>query len=188
MFDFHNHFTGDNAFRYSAELLPENIGNTYDINLVGQSEIGLDKRFASICPISKQVNALIEMLNFAKNNNIGVSLHCVQETELMLNILKKTKLNPYKAVWHNFTGSKETAAILLKSDVIISISPRFKRNLNEIYSANPLMVLETDYTGQDHEEYEMILRNHYNKCAEQLGLPLAALEMHCMELKQAFES
>lgn len=188
MFDFHNHFTDENAFKYSAELLPEKISSEYDIKLTGVSEIGLDKRYSTICSMEKQVNQLTAMLIYAKENNIGVSLHCVQETELLINILKKVKLQPYKAVWHSFNGSKETASILLSLGVIISISPKFKGNLNELYAANPLLVLETDYSGNNPDEYETILRNHYNNCAEKLGLPLAAMEMHCMELKQAFES
>ncbi len=188
MFDFHNHFTDDNAFKYTAELLPENISSEYDIKLTGISEIGLDKRYSSIISMGKQVNLLTDMLIYAKENNIGVSLHCVQETELMIDILQKAKLKPYKTVWHSFNGSKETASKLLSLGVIISISPKFKGNLNELYAANPLLVLETDYTGNNPDEYEAILRNHYNRCAEELSIPLAALEMHCNELKQAFEA
>lgn len=188
MFDFHNHFTNNNAFKYSSELLPENYKGSFDLNQIGKSEIGLDKRYISYCSIQKQKDNLKDMLLSAKKNNIGVSLHCVQETEVMINLLKEIRLKPYKAIWHNFNGSKETASILLSLGVIISIGPKFRGNLNEIFAANPLLVLETDYTGNNADEYETILRNHYIKCAETLCIPLAALEMHCMELKQAFES
>lgn len=188
MFDFHNHFTGENALKYGSELLPQNLVDSYDITKVISSEVGLDKRFSSIISLEKQALELWKILMYAKQNEIPVQIHCVQATELMIQILSKAGFPPYKVVWHNFTGSKETAYLLAKLGVIISISPRFKGDLNEIFKANPNFVLETDYDGNNAREYEEILVKHYLNCAEMLNIPLIALEQHCNELKQAFLS
>ena len=188
MFDFHNHFTDINAFKYSAELLPQNLTDNYDITLVGKSEIGLDKRFVNRISMDKQVEELKKMLLYANRNNIGISLHCVHATELMLKLLKEITPNPFKTVWHGFNGSKETAQILFKLDVIVSINPKFNGNLTEIYNSNPLLVLETDYEGNSENEYNTLLREHYLICSKQLGIPLIALEERCNELKLAFKN
>lgn len=188
MWDFHNHYTDINAFKYTDELLPQNMSIPYDIYLVRRSEVGLDKRFHSKISIDTQVQELKKILNYAKINQIPVSLHCVKATSLMVECLQTVKMQPKKVVWHGFNGSKETASILYKLGIILSIGPKYTTNLKEIYDKNPLLVLESDYTGTNQQEYLAILTEHFTRCSSELGIEIKDLEKHCYALKKTFEN
>lgn len=231
MFDFHNHFTDTDGFKYSDELLPQNLVPLYlrflsesgknvygvnddyisgidsepdeesgcfkdnffpgffpllNVNLIGCSEIGLDKRFAKDIPLDYQVKILHYMLLYAKERRIGVSLHCVGADGYLLDLLKRVKPLPFKCVWHGFNGSAETAKELYKLKVIISIGPRFNKDLKAITSANPYYVPETDYTGDNSLEHKRILSGQYEKCSKLLHISIEELEFLVNERKRAF--
>ncbi len=188
MFDAHCHFrTGDCIFR-TGELLPQNISKDYDVGLVRSSEIGLDRRFSSVLSMDRQVEILKEILQYAENNGIAVTLHCVRETGLMLEILGKMNFEPLTVMWHGFTGSAETAARLHGLGVIISLGLKMSDRVAELYRANPYIVLETDYEGCDFNEYTRELEAHYERCAAALKMSVNELEKRCRELTNAFKS
>ena len=194
LIDFHSHYPSPNALVCTAEpnkeppkyclmrfegLLPdrwteEKQNDLQKIILSGKSihmgEIGLDKRFADIIPIQKQVEILEEELSFAIDNNRLVSLHCVHSTCLMLDILSEFKYKPFSIIWHGFTGSSETAARLYKQGIIISIGPRFKGSIKDIFTANPYTVPETDYEGTSEDEYKSILKAQYSRFSSELDM------------------
>ena len=194
LIDFHCHYPSPTALVCSAEpnkeppkafkirfegLLPDRWTEDKQKDLqkiilsdktIQVGEIGLDKRFTDIIPIQKQVEILEEELSFAIDNNRLVSLHCVHSTGLMLDILSEFKYKPFSIIWHGFTGSLETAARLHKLGVIISIGPRFKGNIKDIFTANPYTVPETDYEGTSEEEYQAILKAQYARFSSELNM------------------
>ena len=211
MFDFHNHFTSQNAFLFTGELLPQNIGEQWKVeeilrssnpgaelssdgsrrllDSVASSEIGLDKRFSGVFPLSGQCSLLRILLSLAKEGGVLVSLHSVGTTGLMLDILRDVAPTLFSVLWHGFNGSTETAAILYRMGVPVSIGPRFSktgRDLKAICEANPIFVLETDYTGSDEAEYKRLLSSHYLNCASMLGLDVSDLEKHVEKIKDMF--
>ena len=194
LIDFHCHYPSPNALVCTAEpkkeppkafkirfegLLPDRWTqqkqhDLFDLILSDKSiqmgEVGLDKRFNDIIPIQKQADILKEELTFAIENNRLISLHCVHSTGLMLEILKEFKYRPFSIIWHGFTGSSETAARLYKLKVIISIGPRFKGSIRDIFTANPFTVPETDYEGTSEEEYQSILKAQYDRFSSELNM------------------
>ena len=194
LIDFHCHYPSPNALVCTAEprkeppkafklrfegLLPDRWTqqkqqDLYDLILsdktIQMGEIGLDKRFNDIIPIQKQADILRAELTFAIENNRLVSLHCVHSTGLMLEILEEFKYRPFSIIWHGFTGSSETAARLYKLKVIISIGPRFKGCIRDIFTANPYTVPETDYEGTSEKEYQSILKAQYDRFSSELNM------------------
>ncbi|MGP1508361.1 MAG: TatD family hydrolase [Sphaerochaeta sp.] len=165
-------------------------------------EVGLDKRFHDKVPMEKQEQNLETQLRFAIAHNRSVSLHCVQSTGRLLTILSKLHYRPYSILWHGFTGSMETAAELFRLKVLISIGPKFKGNPEELFEANPNMVLETDYetgcetgcdkrpglkTGKNHgQNHDYILKTHYERCAVELGITANQLSARCLKMFALF--
>ena len=139
---------------------------------IHMGEIGLDKRFTDLLSMEMQAEVLREELSFAFSNNKCVSLHCVQATGMMLQILSEFRFRPFSVIWHGFTGSSETARQLYKAGVIISIGPRFHGSIRSIFEANPNTVPETDYEGQDESEYQSVLRQQYERFCTELGMTL----------------
>lgn len=163
MVDFHSHLKTEDAYFCKEEAV-------------------LDKRFIDKTPIEQQKSKVIQLL---KTQEL-VTLHCVQETQLMISILQEIKREPKTTLWHSFNGSAETAAILFKLGVIVSIGPKCTKDIKKIYEANPLFVLETDYTGTDNNEHDIILAEHCKKCAQLLSITVEELEKRCMENGVAF--
>ena len=129
-------------------------------------EIGLDRRFESILPMDRQTEILKQEISFAAAMERCISLHCVRATKPMLDILKELRFRPYSILWHGFTGSPETAAILGKLKVLISIGPRFSGEISELLKVSPFIVPETDYEGSDDSEHKEILRKQYLRFPE----------------------
>lgn len=151
------------------QLLFDRLSSDADLHM---GEVGLDRRFQDMLPMEQQEQILDRELSFAIENDRSVSLHCVRATGPMLDLLSKHHFRPFSIMWHGFSGSAETAASLYRLGVIISIGPRFlgrtgnadsKTKIEKILSANPMTVLETDYTGNDEREHLEILEELYGK-------------------------
>lgn len=164
MFDFHCHLITENAYFCKAEIM-------------------IDKRYPDL---DKQCEKAENELRFNKQTNKESTLHCVQATERMLRVLKEVKPQPKTVLWHSFNGSKETAKELYKLGVIISISPKCSKNIKELIAANPIFVLETDYTGNSKEEHKEIITDHYKNVAKLLNITIEELEKRCRENAVAF--
>ena len=196
LIDFHSHFPSPSAVVCTAEpcteapsaslmrfegLLPdrwtaERQKVLSDILLsdsgIHMGEIGLDKRFTDLLSMERQAEILREELSFAVSNNRCVSLHCVQATGLLLQVLSELRFRPFSVIWHGFSGSAETARQLYKAGVIISIGPRFHGSIRSIFEANPHTVPETDYDGPDEAKHEAILRQQYERFCTELGMTI----------------
>ena len=151
------------------QLLFDRLSSDADLHM---GEVGLDRRFQDMLPMEQQEQILDRELSFAIENDRSVSLHCVRATGPMLDLLSKHHFRPFSIMWHGFSGSAETAASLYRLGVIISIGPRFlgrtgnadsKTKIEKILSANPMTVLETDYTGENAKEHLEILEGLYRK-------------------------
>lgn len=184
MFDAHCHFQSENSIVCSAQLLPQYINYPFDISLAGISEVGLDARFTDRVPMEKQIETLQSILQYAKENRIPVSLHCVRATGAMIDILQKVRPEKGYCLWHGFTGSAETAAQLEKLGVLVSVGPRYKGSVRNL----SYFVIETDYEGDSAQEHEKILEGLYQKCAQELGVNIQKLEEICNERAEAFKN
>ena len=159
MYDSHCHINTDNAYFCSHE-------------------ISIDRRFPDL---ETQTSLALKELTEAKISGTNSTLHCVQATQLMMNVLKTVKPLHKTVLWHSFNGSPETAKELYRLGVIVSISPKCTKDIRAIFEANPLFTLETDYTGSDVREHKKILENHYKKVRDILEIPADELERRCIE-------
>lgn len=140
-------------------------------------EASLDRRLEKENPLEKQEeNVRLYLLSHST-----AVLHCVRCTGRMIDILRDIKPSPKSVLWHNFSGSKETASILSTLGVIVSIGPRFHGDLKAVFDANPLFTLESDYTGSSLDEHEKIIMNHYERCSEEIGISMEKLEEKCRD-------
>lgn len=171
-------YWNEERFRSLLEILKEP-----NIQL---GEVGIDKRFVKLIPLEKQYSNLVIMLQYAKKYGKKVVIHSVQATEITIKAIQQASLEPFNILWHNFTGSKETAKLLNKLGVVISISPRFKSDLKAICEANPAWGLETDFEGKDILQYNKILKTLYSTVAEQLSLTVDKVREHCNGQAEAF--
>jgi Tat protein secretion system quality control protein TatD with DNase activity len=201
--DFHSHFLSPNAIYctatpeainpkpkallYCQGLLPQYwkyqhltmlLKNLQSSN-VQLGEVGLDKRFQSFISLQKQEENLLTLLQYAKDKGKIVTLHSVQATERTIKILKTVKLEPWKTIWHGFTGSKETAQDLFRQGIIISVGLKGAGKLGELSKVHSRFVLETDYEGADQTQYNALLEAHYQSCARELGWTVEDLKEHC---------
>ena len=142
------------------QLLYNRLSSEKDLQM---GEIGLDRRFQDRLPMEYQIRILKRELGFAVDNDRSVSLHCVRATGPMLEILSGLSFRPFSILWHGFTGSAETAASLYRLGVIVSVGPRFTGDIEKIFSANPMTVLETDYTGNEEQKHLEILEEMYRR-------------------------
>ena len=201
LIDFHSHFPSPSALVCTASpsaeapsaslmrfegLLPDRWSEVRQEELfslllsdtcIHMGEIGLDKRFAQTVPMQKQADILRSELAFAVAHERCVSLHCVHTTGLMIDILSEFSYRPFSVLWHGFTGSPETAARLHSSGVIVSIGSRFSGNIGDTMKSNPYTVPETDYEGNNEEEYQAALRAQYARFSTALGLTAEEMQL-----------
>ncbi len=149
-------------------------------------EVGLDRRFQDRLPMERQKEILKGQLCAAIEMGRSVSLHCVQATGHMLEILSSLEYRPFSIVWHGFTGSKETASELQRLRVMISIGPRTKDPLQPLIQANGHFVLETDYEGPSDTEHSRILSDIYTRASRESGMEPEKLLQHCSEMLKLF--
>ncbi|MCR5760738.1 MAG: TatD family hydrolase [Sphaerochaetaceae bacterium] len=191
MTDFHNHFTDRDSILCPSDLLPqyytrEKWESIKKLKPAHLGEAGLDRRFPDL---EEQKKKLLEILEFAKENRLLVTLHCVRCTGAMLEILKAVKPNEKSVIWHGFTGSAETASELYRLSVIVSIGPRLPRErIREVAESNPYFVFETDYEGNSEEEHKKIITDVYNSASEELGLTVDRLEELSCDTAKAFKT
>lgn len=186
MFDCHCHFVTDNALCFTAELLPDRIELPVQYGFIGSSEAGLDSRYVDRISMERQMEILSEILEYAKNEDIPVSLHCVRATGRMVQLIEKMGFGKCRLMWHGFTGSVETAAVLYRLGVIVSIGPRFGGDVGALYRANRFLALESDYEGTSKADHDEIMKRHYENCAGKLGMSVGELEDMCRETAKAF--
>lgn len=122
----------------------------------GVGEIGLDGVKALKNPdlnLKIQTEVFKVQLELARSLNRPVSLHCVKKTGLLIEILSEFK--DLTLMIHGFSGSKETAEILLKQGVYFSFSPRQIENLKKLRNTIPLsqIFLESDGKKEVQENF-----------------------------------
>ncbi len=177
------HFEGLLPSCWSREAQDELLACLSENSDVHLGEVGLDRRFTDVLPLERQAEVLSSLLDFAVQNRRLVSLHCVQATGLMLQVLGKADFRANSVLWHGYSGSVETARELARLKVLISVGPRFRGDLKALFAANPNLVLETDYEGSDPIEHQRLLESHYKVCSSILGLDL---QEHCERVFRLF--
>lgn len=136
------------------ELKKEDLQEIEDLaknkKVVAIGEIGLDYYWQPYDK-KKQNEVFIKQIELAKECKLPISIHSRDATFDMLSVLKdnKDKLT-YGAVMHCFSGSKETAAELLKLGLYISFAgPLTFKNANAIlevakFVPDDMCLTETD--------------------------------------------
>ena len=117
---------------------------------VAVGEIGLDFHYEGFDKELQQ-KVFVSQLELAKETKLPISIHCRDATESTVNLLKTNKnLLEYGGVMHCYSGSIETAKILLDLGLYISFAGTltFKnaKNLVEVASFLPIdrILTETD--------------------------------------------
>lgn len=135
----------DYADNYNEDDLKYIIDNIGVEKIVAIGEIGLDYHYDNFSK-EKQITLFKAQLKIAEKNNLPVIIHMREATNDVLNILKEYRV---KGVIHCFTGSVETANILIKMGFFLGINGvvTFK-NCNLINTIKEIgidhIVLETD--------------------------------------------
>ena len=136
--------------KFSSSDFDEFVKLSKNDKCLAIGEIGLDYHYDNIDKES-QKKLFVSQLELAKTLKLPVSIHSRDCTEDMLKLLKENKnLLEYGAVMHCFSGSLETAKILLNLGLFISFSGTltFKnaKNLLEVANYLPLdkCLTETD--------------------------------------------
>lgn len=115
--------------------------------MVAVGEIGLDYHY-DFCPRELQRDVLARQLNLAQELDLPVSLHSRESTQDMLDVLAAEKC--CDGVMHCFSGSVETAKILLDRGLYLGIGGTltFKNAVKAIevveYAPIDRLLLETD--------------------------------------------
>ena len=115
--------------------------------VVAIGEIGLDYHY-DFCPRGMQRETLKQQLMLARELDAPVILHCREATADMLAVLEE--VGYYYGVMHCFSGSAETAELLLKKGMYLGFggSLTFKNNVKTVRAAEvtPIdrILLETD--------------------------------------------
>lgn len=135
----------DYADNYNEDDLKYIIDNIGVEKIVAIGEIGLDYHYDNFSK-EKQITLFKAQLKIAEKNNLPVIIHMREATNDVLNILKEYRV---KGVIHCFTGSVETANILIKMGFFLGINGvvTFKNcNLINIIKEIGIdhIVLETD--------------------------------------------
>ena len=117
-------------------------------NYIAIGEIGLDYHFSTQYK-SEQQEAFRTQLDWAVERDLPVMIHSRDATEDTLSILREYTCRGLRGVMHCFSGSRETAEIILKMGLKLGIGGilTFKNcHLSETLQSIPLeaLVLETD--------------------------------------------
>ncbi len=135
----------DYADNYNEDDLKYIMDNIGVEKIVAIGEIGLDYHYDNFSK-EKQITLFKAQLKIAEKNNLPVIIHMREATNDILNTLKEYRV---KGVIHCFTGSVETANILIKMGFFLGINGvvTFK-NCNLINTIKEIgidhIVLETD--------------------------------------------
>ncbi len=135
----------DYADNYNEDDLKYIMDNIGVEKIVAIGEIGLDYHYDNFSK-EKQITLFKAQLKIAEKNNLPVIIHMREATNDVLNTLKEYRV---KGVIHCFTGSVETANILIKMGFFLGINGvvTFK-NCNLINTIKEIgidhIVLETD--------------------------------------------
>lgn len=135
----------DYADNYNEDDLKYIMDNIGVEKIVAIGEIGLDYHYDNFSK-EKQITLFKAQLKMAEQNNLPVIIHMREATNDVLNTLKEYRV---KGVIHCFTGSVETANILIKMGFFLGINGvvTFKNcNLINIIKEIGIghIVLETD--------------------------------------------
>lgn len=116
-------------------------------------EIGLDKRWGNL---ENQIYFLNNALDLAANYSRAITIHCVKEYPLLLNIISKRNTKAPLTIIHGFTGSYEVAKEFHKKDIKISLNPLFlkTRAFKDILKFDNLgFLVESDWDKTTDEGY-----------------------------------
>lgn len=154
---------------------------TKNDKVVAIGEIGLDYHFEDSPSREEQKLRFCEQLDLARSLDMPVVIHSRDAMEDTIKILKDIKVN---GIIHCFSGSVESAKILLDMGFFISVAGplTFKnaRNLPEVvkYVPNDRILIETDSPYMAPEPYRgkrncpIYVKEVCRKMAEIKGMPI----------------
>ncbi|PID89476.1 MAG: hydrolase TatD [Bacteroidia bacterium] len=117
-------------------------------NYVGVGEIGIDLYWDKTFK-NEQIDAFKTQVNWAKELDLPVIIHCRESMDLTIDIIKQEKTDKLKGIFHCFTGSVDQAFEIMKLGFYMGIGGilTYKNSgLKEVVNQIPMeyLVLETD--------------------------------------------
>ncbi len=151
----------------------------------GIGEIGLDKIKAKkglVFCLENQIKVLSLQLELAQKLNRPVTIHQGGYTQKIIAIL--TPYKSLKILFHGFSGSKETAQILVHLGFYLSFLPQQEQKLQKIKPILPInqLFLETDGKKENKENFE----NFYKKVALLWGCSFSDFKKRMIENAKVF--
>ncbi|MDC7247089.1 MAG: TatD family hydrolase [Sphaerochaetaceae bacterium] len=191
-------YTGDYRSPHGYGILPkagseEKIVRSIEERLIEDDlgyigEIGIDRRFENI---ERQTEFTYVLLEIAIAHLRPVAFHFNTDIPTVLNICRSAK-NKIPMIFHNYTGSVESAKELYASGIFISIGPRLWKKETKlgkrIDELSIPVLLETDYTGDDEKEYLRLLEEHYRWFARRTGASFDSIVEKQHELSSLFQN
>lgn len=154
-------------------------------------EIGIDTRLYHIISLEEQLEIVHSLTNIAISYSRPIVFHINAPLALMNNIFSLGKDRVIMII-HHFTGSVETAHELYKKGVHVSLHPKvwqkemkLSKRIDELHIP---ILLETDYTGNDENQYETLLKNHYKWYEGEKYITHNNLVEQMHELSSVFQS
>ncbi len=115
-------FHPSDSYKFDSNAADAVLELTRHNKCVAIGEIGLDRYWKENPDIEVQKRCFVAQLELAKSAGLPVSIHCREATEIMVNTLKENKNKFSGGVMHCFSGSVETAKILLDMGYYISFA------------------------------------------------------------------
>ncbi len=117
-------------------------------NYVGVGEIGIDLYWDKTFK-KEQIEAFKIQINWAKELDLPVIIHCRESMDLTIDIIKKEKTDKLRGIFHCFTGGVNQAFEIMKLGFYMGIGGilTYKNSgLKEVVNQIPIeyLVLETD--------------------------------------------
>lgn len=149
------HSLGIHPWELTAERSKENIEAEFNLlkqkwceSILAIGECGLDRARENIAPMELQLAVLEWHLDWARETNRPVIIHCVRAHSDLLMLLKKKKFDG-KILLHDYAGNLNEAMKFLGYDVYFSFGARLmneKSKAPQVFKTLPKerLFLETD--------------------------------------------
>lgn len=151
----------------------QQLKKQFHASLLAIGECGLDRRREAIAPIELQARVLEWHMDWAKEINRPIVIHCVKAHSDLLKILKDKKYKG-KVLLHDYAGSVEEADKFLSYDCYFSFGHRlFNHARAEVFKSLPVerLFLETD------DQQKIKIEALYEKAQSLLNVDQKKLEV-----------
>jgi len=162
----------------------QQLKTQFHASILAIGECGLDRRRDGIAPIEMQARVLEWHMDWAKEMNRPIIIHCVKAHSDLLKILKDKKYKG-KVLLHDYAGSLEEANKFLFYDCYFSFGHRlFTQARADVFKSLPVerLFLETD------DQQKIKIKALYEKAQALLNIDQKSFELMIEENLASFFS